>query len=295
MLNIKVGIMPGRLVEVVAAKGSTARDLFETANVEVSNHEVRLDGVKIDMDTQIQEGNLLVAMKMIKGNINTIKVGVMPGRLTEIAMTGELTAKELFELAEVEVSNHEIRLDGVKIDINQTVETGNLLVAMKMIKGNSSEAAAVEPNWYSKGYDKNEVEILLGVGTQVPTVLPSSSVTVLNTFVMITLENGEYVAVDKDVFESVYSFEPFAEQDEYINVTEEEMKEMFETNNIIDDMFEPDELPEREQSAYEKLNLIKDDLIRDIDTNKASLQYYKLLVREYETKIEVLESMLERF
>ena len=295
MLNIKVGIMPGRLVEVVAAKGSTARDLFETANVEVSNHEVRLDGVKIDMDTQIQEGNLLVAMKMIKGNINTIKVGVMPGRLTEIAMTGELTAKELFELAEVEVSNHEIRLDGVKIDINQTVETGNLLVAMKMIKGNSSEAAAVEPNWYSKGYDKNEVEILLGVGTQVPTVLPSSSVTALNTFVMITLENGEYVAVDKDVFESVYSFEPFAEQDEYINVTEEEMKEMFETNNIIDDMFEPDELPEREQSAYEKLNLIKDDLIRDIDTNKASLQYYKLLVREYETKIEVLESMLERF
>lgn len=295
MLNIKVGIMPGRLVEVVAAKGSTARDLFETANVEVSNHEVRLDGVKIDMDTQIQEGNLLVAMKMIKGNINTIKVGVMPGRLTEIAMTGELTAKELFELAEVEVSNHEIRLDGVKIDINQTVETGNLLVAMKMIKGNSSEAAAVEPNWYSKGYDKNEVEILLGVGTQVPTVLPSSSVTVLNTFVMITLENGEYVAVDKDVFESVYSFEPFMDEDEYIDVTEEEMKEMFETNNIIDDMFEPDELPEREQSAYEKLNLIKDDLIRDIDTNKASLQYYKLLVREYETKIEVLESMLERF
>ena len=295
MLKVKVGVMPGKLVEVVAAKGTTARELFETASVEVSNHEIRLDGNRINIDTEIQEGNLLVAMKMIKGNINTIKVGVMPGRLTEIALAGELTARELFELAEVEVSNHEIRLDGVKIDLDQTVETGNLLVAMKMIKGNSSDAAAVEPNWYAKGYNEEEVEILLGVGTKVPTVLPSSSVSILNEYVIIDLEETDYVIINKDVFESVYSFEPFAEQDEYINVTEEEMREMLETNNIIDDMFEPDELPEREQSAYEKLNLIKDDLIRDIDTNKASLQYYKLLVREYETKIEVLESILERF
>lgn len=295
MLKVKVGVMPGKLVEVVAAKGTTARELFETANVEVSNHEVRLDGNRINIDTEIQEGNLLVAMKMIKGNINTIKVGVMPGRLTEIALAGELTARELFAMAEVEVSNHEIRLDGVKIDLDQTVETGNLLVAMKMIKGNSSDAAAVEPNWYAKGYNEEEIEILLGVGTKVPTVLPSSSVSILNEYVIIDLEDTDYVIINKDVFESVYSFEPFAEQDEYINVTEEEMKEMLETNNIIDDMFEPDELPEREQSAYEKLNLMRDDLIRDIDTNKTSLQYYKLLVREYETKIEVLESILERF
>ncbi len=46
MLKIKVGMMPGRLVEVVTNEGTTAREIFEIANVELSNHEIRLDGEK---------------------------------------------------------------------------------------------------------------------------------------------------------------------------------------------------------------------------------------------------------
>ena len=68
MLKIKVGMMPGKLVEVVVEQGSTAREIFEVAGVELSNHEVRLDGEKIDLDRTINNGNLLVAMKLIKGN-----------------------------------------------------------------------------------------------------------------------------------------------------------------------------------------------------------------------------------
>ena len=68
MLKIKVGMMPGKLVEVITSKGMTAREIFDIAEVELSNHEVRLDGEKIDLDKAIHNGNLLVAMKMIKGN-----------------------------------------------------------------------------------------------------------------------------------------------------------------------------------------------------------------------------------
>ena len=68
MLKIKVGMMPGKLVEIVTNEGATAREIFETAGVELSNHEIRLDGEKIDLDRTIHNGNLLVAMKMIKGN-----------------------------------------------------------------------------------------------------------------------------------------------------------------------------------------------------------------------------------
>ena len=68
--------------------------------------------------------------------MKTIKVGIMPGKLTEIVLQGEMTAREIFNLAEIEISNHEIRLDGEQISLDDTVREGNLLVAMKMIKGN---------------------------------------------------------------------------------------------------------------------------------------------------------------
>ena len=68
MMKIKVGMMPGKLVEVIVEQGSTAREIFEVAGVELSNHEIRLDGEKIDLDRTINEGRLLVGMRLIKGN-----------------------------------------------------------------------------------------------------------------------------------------------------------------------------------------------------------------------------------
>ena len=65
MLTLKVGVMPGRLQEVVVEEKTSARRIFEIAGVEISNHEVRLDGEKIDIDRAIESGKLLVAMKMI--------------------------------------------------------------------------------------------------------------------------------------------------------------------------------------------------------------------------------------
>ena len=109
MLKIKVGMMPGRLVEVVTNEGATAREIFEIADVELSNHEIRLDGEKIDLDRTIHNGNLLVAMKMIKGNMPSIKVGMMPGRLEVVEYTEGESAYEIFERANIGVSNHEVR------------------------------------------------------------------------------------------------------------------------------------------------------------------------------------------
>ena len=58
-MRIKVGMMPGRLTEVEVNEGLTAREIFARANVELSNHEVRLDGDKIELDTVINNGGLL--------------------------------------------------------------------------------------------------------------------------------------------------------------------------------------------------------------------------------------------
>lgn len=72
-------------------------------------------------------------------NTNTLKVGVMPGKLTEIVLLPNTTAFEAFDLAEIDVTGYELRLDGEKIDGDCTVNGGSLLIAMRRIKGNKWE------------------------------------------------------------------------------------------------------------------------------------------------------------
>ena len=195
MLKIKVGMMPGKLVEVVVEQGSTAREIFEVAGVELSNHEVRLDGEKIDLDRTIHNGNLLVAMKMIKGNMPSIKVGMMPGRLEVVEYTEGESAYEIFERANIGVSNHEVRLDGEKIALDTKVNNGNLLVAMKMIKGNAE--------FRKTDCTQEEVEILLGV--KLPQVINTDSINMCgDNFLQIVVGN-ETLIVEEDMFLSVYN------------------------------------------------------------------------------------------
>ena len=139
MLNIKVGVMPGKLVEVVAEEGTKVKEIFALADINTEGYELRLDGEKVKEYDEVQSGNLLVAMKKIKGNSSTLKVGVMPGKLTEIVLLPNTTAFEAFDIAEIDVTGYELRLDGEKIDGDCTVNGGNLLVAMKKIKGNKWE------------------------------------------------------------------------------------------------------------------------------------------------------------
>jgi len=145
MLNVKVGVMPGKLEEVVVESGTKVKEIFALANIDIAGYETRLDGVVVDADKPVFNGALLVAMKKIKGNVDTIKVGVMPGKLTEIVVNDGTTAKEAFQLADLDVSGYEMRLDGVVIDEDVVINNGNLLVAMKKIKGNATLKVGVMP------------------------------------------------------------------------------------------------------------------------------------------------------
>ena len=195
MFKIKVGMMPGKLVEVVVEEGITVRKIFEVAGIEVSNHEIRLDGDKIDIDATIDNGSLLVAMKMIKGNMPSIKVGMMPGRLEVVEYTEGESAYEIFERANIGLSNHEVRLDGEKITLDTKVNNGNLLVAMKMIKGNAT--------FRKTDCTQEEVEILLGV--KLPQVINTDSINMCgDNFLQIVVGN-ETLIVEEDMFLSVYN------------------------------------------------------------------------------------------
>ena len=232
MMKIKVGMMPGKLVEVVINEGATAREIFEAASVELSNHEIRLDGEKIDLDRTIHNGNLLVAMKMIKGNMPSIKVGMMPGRLEVVEYTEGESAYEIFERANIGVSNHEVRLDGEKIALDTKVNNGNLLVAMKMIKGNAT--------FRKTDCAQEEVEILLGV--KLPQVINMDSINMCgDNFLQIVVGN-ETLIVEEDMFLSVYNIVggdetvDIKEVKEEVKVESKDSKAMDVLNKELEDL-----------------------------------------------------------
>ena len=211
MLNIKVGVMPGKLVEVVAEEGTKVRDIFTLAEIDIEGYELRLDGEKVKEYDEVQSGNLLVAMKKIKGNNSTLKVGVMPGKLTEITLLPNTTAFEAFDIAEIDVTGYELRLDGEKIDGDCTVNGGNLLVAMKKIKGN---------NWEK-----------IGESTEFPNLpITVEEVTYIGNLAVL---DGKYV-ISVDEFEEVYNE---IEEKIYSEYDREKLVDVYsEVESIVDDL-----------------------------------------------------------
>ena len=95
MKTLKVGIMPGKLTEIVIQEGTTAFEAFDIAELDVTGYELRLDGEKIDGDCTVNEGSLLIGMKRIKGN-NWEKIGEstefpnLPITVDEVTYIGNL-------------------------------------------------------------------------------------------------------------------------------------------------------------------------------------------------------------
>ena len=261
MLKIKVGMMPGKLVEVVVEEGTTAREIFDIAGVELSNHEIRLDGEKIDLDRTINNGNLLVAMKMIKGNMPSIKVGMMPGRLEVVEYTEGESAYEIFERANIGVSNHEVRLDGEKVALDTRINNGNLLVAMKMIKGNAS--------FRKTDCTQEEVAILLGV--ELPQVINTDSINMCgDNFLQIVVGN-ETLVVEEDMFLSVYN----------------EIVDEFNGEEVVDirEVREEIKVESKESKAMDVLNKELEDL-------EKSYSFYMEEARAINNKIMFLQRII---
>lgn len=220
-LELRVGMMPGKLITIIVEKGITARECFKIAEIELSNHEIRLDGEKIDLDRTINEGRLLVAMRLIKGNMKTIKVGLMPGKLQQIEVNENTTAREVFEKAGIELANHEIRLDGEKIDLDTNVYNGSLCVGLKMIKGNSDV--------YVTDCTDEEVEMLLGVA--LPREINKNNVSTCGENFLEVNVDSELLVVDEDMFYSIYNVRTELDKALFGYEVKEEVKEEVKKDN----------------------------------------------------------------
>lgn len=206
--------------------------------------------------------------------MNTIKVGCMPGKLQVVEIQEGDNAKALFERAGIEVSNHEIRLDGSKIDINDKITSGGLLVAMKQIKGNAGTI------YIAKGLTPSEVSTLFDIDEEIPTMLNPNEVEIHDNVVIIG--NGTtipYTTVELDMFNSVYIPEEVV-----TTVTEVPVLQVSAS----------DESKPQEKCTCEKVDELKADLEKDLKELRDMINYYKELAQKYEAKEEVVKYVLDK-
>lgn len=68
----------------------------------------------------------------------TIRVGTMPGRITEVAVEKGTSIEEVLNIAELDASGYDIKVDGNKVEGSATVDDNTELVLLvKQVKGNA--------------------------------------------------------------------------------------------------------------------------------------------------------------
>jgi len=106
---------------------------------EVSLNHVIKKVLKIDC--VVQGGFKLPKINHLGGiMMNTVRVGVMPGKINEFAVEEGTSIRELLDIAGLDASGYDVKVDGAKIeDLDGTTVTSqtNLVLLVKKVKGNA--------------------------------------------------------------------------------------------------------------------------------------------------------------
>lgn len=69
---------------------------------------------------------------------NTIKIGVLPGRIQEVAVEPTTTIADVIAIADLSAEGFEVKVDGTAVtDLTAAAYGSNLILLAKKIKGNS--------------------------------------------------------------------------------------------------------------------------------------------------------------
>lgn len=66
-----------------------------------------------------------------------VRVGVMPGKISEYAVSASTTFKELLEIADLDPTGYEVKSDGYKVEnLDEQIGDTALVLLAKQVKGN---------------------------------------------------------------------------------------------------------------------------------------------------------------
>jgi sulfur carrier protein ThiS len=146
--TLRVGIMPGKIQEVAVASGSTVADALEVAGLDAKGYDIKVDGAKVDASASVDNANLVLLVKQVKGNCGTtVRVGMMPGKITEHAVEVGTKVFDLLTEAGLDASGYDVKVDGTKVDSTTATitESTNLVLLVKQVKGNATVRIGMMP------------------------------------------------------------------------------------------------------------------------------------------------------
>lgn len=136
---LRVGKMPGRITEVVVEVGTSIKEVLQLAELDSTGFEIKVDGQVGTLDSRVTENtNLVILAQQVKGNSEkVIRVGKMPGRITEVLVQPGMAIREVLRLADLDPTGFEIKVDGNQSSLDATVtENTNLIILAQLVKGN---------------------------------------------------------------------------------------------------------------------------------------------------------------
>lgn len=137
---IRVGMMPGRINEFAVTSDMSIGEVLELADLNPNGYDVKVDGNLVtDFNVAVGDANLILLAKQVKGNSDKIvRVGMMPGRINEYAITVGTPISEVLEMADLNPTGYDVKVDGNLVTNLSTPidENTNLILLAKQVKGN---------------------------------------------------------------------------------------------------------------------------------------------------------------
>jgi len=66
----------------------------------------------------------------------TVRVGRLPGAITEIALNGDRTVQAALEAAGLDATGYEVKVSGNGADLSQVLQDNDTVLLVKKIRGN---------------------------------------------------------------------------------------------------------------------------------------------------------------
>lgn len=133
---VKAGKLPGVLTDVALGGNATVADALSQAGLDATGFEVRVNGESASGDRRLSDGDTVLLTRQIKGNQVLVKVGKLPGVLSDIALNDGATVETALSTANLDATGFEVRVNGESATGSTRIADGDTVLLTRQIKGN---------------------------------------------------------------------------------------------------------------------------------------------------------------
>jgi hypothetical protein len=152
MITVRVGRLPGRIVEIALNGERTVATALATAGLDPAGYEIRVQGVTATPATTLSEGDLVLLVKKIKGNgadgVTLVRVGRVPGPALTLVAIDTATVGAGLAAAGLAANDGEAVYinDRLAVSLDEVVTNGDAIVikAVEELEGGDEPCPSLE-------------------------------------------------------------------------------------------------------------------------------------------------------